>query len=285
MTARYGHRTRVGESVSQKWGKPQGNLQPFPISNQIANTSFTTGGVAHTKTAYSEMVASVSADCNLLMIDARTAVNAAETSYLIDIAVGPSGSETIIAENVYVGQSLGSNPRIIPLTLPIGTRISGRIQSNRLNATVNVQIKLFAGTTYGFPQSVDILGADTSTSRATIVANTATWTEVVASTVKDYQSLIICPAYSTATMTAGANVVRLGIGSAGAETEIGIAPIIATAQEATSSSQTGSALTIAGGATTITNIYTTRVAAGSRLSLYVDASGGQAGGFIVGIPA
>jgi len=285
MTARYGHRTLVGESVSQKWGKPQGNLQPFPISNQIANTSFTTGGVAHTKTAYSEMVASVSADCNLLMIDARTSLNGNETSWLIDIAVGPSGSETIIAENVFIGMSLGSSPRIIPVTVPIGSRISGRVQSNRTSAAVNVQIKLYAGTTYGLPQTVDVLGTDTSNSRATIVSTNATWTEVVASTSKDYQSLILCPSNIASTATAAATQVRLGVGAAGAETEVAIAPLFVTAQEIVSIPQTGFALAIGGAVTTLTNVYATRVVAGSRLSLYVDANGGQSGGFIVGIPA
>jgi hypothetical protein len=275
----------VGESVSQKWGKPQTNLFPFPIANQIENTSFTVGGVAHTKTVYSEIVASVSADCNLIMIDANTAANGVESSYLIDIAVGPAGSETIIAENVFIGLSLGSAPRIIPVTIPIGSRISGRVQSLRINQTVNVQIKLYSGSTYGFPQTVDILGTDASNSRATIVSTASTWTEVVASTSKDYQSLILCPSNISGTSTVGNVTVRLGVGAAAAETEIAISPMHVLATESISTPPTGSAVAIAGGATTITNIYTQRVAAGSRLSLWVSANGGQAGGFIVGIPA
>jgi hypothetical protein len=285
MTARYGHRTLVGESVSQTWGKPQTNLFPFPVANQITNTSFTNGAVAHTKSAWAEMVASVSADCNLLMVDTRTAVSNAETSYLIDIAVGPSGSETIIAENVFVGMSLGSSPRIIPLTVPIGSRLSGRIQSNRTTGTINVQIKLYAGTTYNMPQTVDVMGTDTSNSRATIVASSATWTEVVASTSKDYQALVFCPSNISATQVGQALAVRLGVGAAVSETEIAIGAMTITGAESVAVPSTGSAVNIAGTASTLTNIYTTRVNAGSRLSLYVDANGGQAGGFIIGVPA
>jgi len=285
MTARYGHRTRVGESVSQTWGKPQTNLFPFPFANEITNTSFTTGATAHVKTGYVEMISSVSANCNLLMIDSRNSVSGADQSILIDIAVGPVGSEVIIAPNVYIGMSFGISPKMIPMTIPIGSRISGRIQANRINTTYTTQLKLYAGDTYGLPQSVETIGADISTSRSTVVSTNATWTELTASTSVDYQALILCPSNIAGAATQASFAVRLGVGAAGAETEIAIAPILVTAAENFATSTVGAARTIAGATTTLTNIYTTMVAAGSRLSLYVYANGGQSGGFVIGIPA
>lgn len=283
--SRFAAKAGASQQVSL-WGKKPYTGVVFPQFVHQVNTDFTVGAVAHTKTAWVEIVPATSTDVSLLIVDGRTFTSGAETSYLIDYAVGPSGSETAIIENVFVGLANGYIPRFVPISIPIGSRLSARVQSNRTSETKTFQTKLYAGRIDGLKQTVDVLGTSTATSRATIVANINTWTQIVASTSRDYQSLIVCGSAISSAITDFVGRTTLGVGASGSEVGIAVAGYIAnTAEICVGASSSGPALDESGVVSLLTEQYFGFVAAGSRLSLRTSAGAGVAGGFIIGIPA
>jgi hypothetical protein len=247
-------------------------------------TPFTVGAVAHTKTAYTEIISSTSADCNLMMVDARTAVSAQETSWLIDIAVGSAGSEVVVVSNLFIGFSFGGAPRIFPIFVPIGSRISARVQSNRTSDTRSVSFKLYQGPSFGLPQTVDVLGTDTATSRATIISTNNTWQELVASTSQRYQQLVLCGAVISNGMANTFINEWVAIGASGSETEVANTIVVQNSSEICFNPVNGVGTLVAGGSSTLGSTYNADVPAGTRLAIRTDSVGGAAAAFVIGVP-
>lgn len=111
------------------------------------------GAVAHTKGAYSQIVASTNAQTQYVTIAIGNQQNTARTSasWLVDVAIGGAGSEQIILPNLTLNCS--SSPDVVapqcygplPLSIPAGTRIAARAQSDLVTATV----RLFDMVVYG----------------------------------------------------------------------------------------------------------------------------------------
>lgn len=105
-------------------------------------TSIDPGGSANTKGAYTEITASTSSDIKWVTVMLGNQTNAARASaeFLLDIATGSAGSESVVLNNVYfVTTSTGSTITAVgvsfPVTIASGTRIAARAQCTIIDAT------------------------------------------------------------------------------------------------------------------------------------------------------
>lgn len=100
------------------------------------------GGSANTKGSWTEVVASISADISYIGVGIGQRKNnaLADAGFLVDIAIGDSGSEQIILPDLGIGANGASDTRSpfslgpFPLTIPSGTRIAARAQSSITDA-------------------------------------------------------------------------------------------------------------------------------------------------------
>lgn len=116
-------------------------------------TSIDPGGVANTKSTYTQIVASTSASMQYLILAFGSQQHGTRTScsWLVDVAIGAAASEQIILPNLALNCS--SSPDVVapqfygplPISIPAGTRIAARAQSDLITATV----RLFDMIAYG----------------------------------------------------------------------------------------------------------------------------------------
>ena len=106
-----------------------------------AGTTIDPGGSTDTKGSWTEVVSSTTNDIRWLIMALSHAANptAAQARWLFDIAVGAGGSEKAIMENVQVtatwDESLIGSSISFPISIPAGSRLAVRSQSNIGNAT------------------------------------------------------------------------------------------------------------------------------------------------------
>ena len=101
------------------------------------------GATANTKGSYAEITSSTSYDTRMLLIAFGGQGNLIRTNcrWLVDIATGSAGSETVIIADLAVGShNIGDNvlPAYIgpiPVHIPAGTRIAARCQCDITDAT------------------------------------------------------------------------------------------------------------------------------------------------------
>jgi hypothetical protein len=189
---------------------------------------------AHTKGAWTQLVASTSSDASMLVcVAASIGSTSVDTASLIDIGFGASGSETGVASNIAVGGAgtAAGALRIgalfaIPLQIPSGTRISARLQSVVTGGkTAAFQAYVIDTGDYATaPTSVDVIGTSTATSKGTeFSGSSGTWNEVIASTAQAYRAVgIVISTHSTNTNSVGGiREYSVGIGASGSEVAFG----------------------------------------------------------------
>jgi hypothetical protein len=205
----------------------------------------TANSSAHTKGAWSQLIASTSADsaCIYLRVNG-IGTSATNTATLLDIGTGATGSETAIISNVAVGGAAGSgfDPNGIymqvPIQIPSGTRISARIQSvvtGGKTATVEAAVG-GAGDYAAAPTSVDSIGGNTATSEAIgMSGSSGSWTQVVASTSVAYRAIVLVPSFASINRVSANLQFTIGVGASGSEAAFGVAPFrVASNETATS---------------------------------------------------
>jgi hypothetical protein len=231
MATRYGGRTRPGSQVEDWLG------ERFDLVDDFIDTgfvSFTCDVTAHTKGAWAELIASTTAESNLLWLRFyNIATNGQATGTLIDIGVGASGSESVIIGDVAVGSASLNNPDqafFVPINVPAGSRIAVRGQSVRSSQGGACTVVTVAGPK--MPSTVDVLGTDTATSVGTLPGGTGAWNEIVASTSKVYRYIILVASGSLASSGGFSTIMRLGVGASGAESIIFRLQVQATPGEA-----------------------------------------------------
>jgi hypothetical protein len=203
----------------------------FKQVNAPAATTLTANSSAHTKGAWSEIIASTSADSSLLFFNVRAiSASGANTATLLDIGTGASGSETAVVQNIAVGSASNTTVGVgiyiaCPLKIPIGTRVAARIQSVVTGGkTAVIQPWFIDGGNYAdAPTTVDVIGASTANSQGTsFTAASGAWTEAIASTAQAYRGVaLVLSAHNTTTFNESNVVFSVGIGAAGSEVEIG----------------------------------------------------------------
>lgn len=195
------------------------------ITNDSSIVVVTAGSAANTKGAWTELIASSSRNASLIYLNvAATATSGVNTATLIDIAIGASGSETIIAENIAVG-SAQPIQLSFPYKIPAGSRISVRNQSVVTGGkTQNITCILMDAGDYDIsPTSVDSIGGNTANSQGiSFSGSSGTWVQAIASTSRAYKAVcLILSGHSNNMLSLSNLLYSIGIGSHGNEIEFG----------------------------------------------------------------
>lgn len=171
---------------------------PVEVIAQASNT-------INTKGAWIEYIASTSQDTQWIEIAAyNNFLNGSDTSALLDVGIGASGSEQVLISNLACGHKASfSNQsglpeiQMFPVEIAAGTRVSIRVQSVIADRQVTVAMRFLTSPFDINSSGIDTINANTANSNvttelATAAINTkAAWTELVASTVNAYQGILI----------------------------------------------------------------------------------------------
>lgn len=173
----------------------------YPAGPTAVASTITAGGSNNTKGSYVEFVSSSPFAANYIFINVITASGTG--TFLLDIATGGSGSETVIIPNILVDRQTSASGHTgagfwaIPISIPAGTRISARCQSSVLSQTLEVAITIVAAGGNAGPTTWTNNGALTASSLGTQVDPGATintkgaYSQMVASTAAVTQIMMI----------------------------------------------------------------------------------------------
>ncbi|MHB1176074.1 MAG: hypothetical protein ACYCZJ_13225 [Sulfuriferula sp.] len=178
-------------------------------------------GAANTKGAWLQVIASTPQDYSGLWVQLRGATT---NNSLFDIAIGAAGSEIVVAPNLFCGpkpvpDSFGSL-FTIPQSIPAGTRVAVRAQSDVASVNCNIMVGFFAGSFTALPPAGNLIdmGTDLTTSRGTALvipaSGSSAWTQLIAATPADIKKLIIFIGGAGAETQA---TLDFAVGAAGAE--------------------------------------------------------------------
>ncbi len=185
-----------------------------------------TSGVANTMGNYAQLTAATTADTCFIVVQINTFPSTA-SELAADIAIGAAGSEQIIA-NQLITNELGFWYGY-PCSIPSGTRIAARIQSQTASDITDVSVICFDGahTQIEGTAGVDSIGfVAASTQGTTIdpgaVANTkGAYAQLVASTSRDYMGFMLCCDSLNATpVSVSRTLLDIAVGAAASEVVI-----------------------------------------------------------------
>jgi hypothetical protein len=254
------------------------------IINKPNNATLTADTTAHTKGAWTQVIASTSADTSFLVLTAGAiSASATNTATLLDIATGASGSESLVASNIAVGGARTAGTIVtgasfgIPLKIPSGTRVAARIQSVVTGGKTAVLQSAFidAGDYATAPTTVDVIGGDTATSQGiSFSGSSGTWVQATASTSQAYRAVVYVPSTHSTDIATITLTASIGVGAAGSEVEFGTALIRYENSENV------------GLADPFTYIFGRSIPAGSRLAVKhnIAANPDRYGFTLIGIP-
>lgn len=220
-------------------------------------------GTANAPGPWVQVFASTTEESGLLYMASMQGIFTADNSLMLEIGVGPLGQEQVIVPALaFGGQNIYSYglPLPIPVRIPAGSRVAVRV---RANSTTSRQanpyfiLQKVRGQSL-VPTSVDTLGSSTATSHGTALT-TNPYSEIVSSTARPYQALVVLPSGST---NAGVNsTVRLtlAVGPSGQEVDIGTVDFFQASGGGMTPLSSGMAVPIP--------IHGAYIPAGSRLSI------------------
>jgi hypothetical protein len=258
------------------------NVEKGPSDN---SNTVTASSTAHTKGAWTQLVASSSFNASSLFVAVHSvATNATNTATLLDIGFGTSGSEQAVVENVGVGGAFTGSFAAgnfityeVPLQIPSGTRISARIQSVVSGGkTALVACYLINRGDYALaPTSVDVLGSNiTNSQAASLSGSSGTFAEIVASTTRNYRAIAVIPSIHSNDVANLPAVFNVAVGASGNEEEFGQVETRIQNQEYTHIMPP------------YTTLFGRNIPAGSRLSVKhnIAANPDRCGVTLIGIP-
>lgn len=221
-----------------QWVAAVGGAKPWwqsigQIRVGFASAVTVTGsGTAHTKGAWTELIASTSANGDFIMLGTtNVGAGAVNSATLIDIGIGGAGAEVAVASNIAIGGWVDlSIP--IPLKIASGSRVAARIQSVQISKSATIKCQVFDSGNYAdAPSSVDVIGTSTANSEGTTMLSTNAWVQLTASTAQAYSALVAVPSVSD-NVIAGLTVnYSVGKGAASSETVIGTFSVLTTTGE------------------------------------------------------
>jgi hypothetical protein len=174
-----------------------------------------------------QLIASTSANASAIYVEANVANNGFDTSCLLDIGTGASGSETALISNIAIGGArtaagLSGYVFTVPIQVPSGTRISARIQHITASATTTILVEARDYGNYAqSPTSVDVIGTDTATSTGTDFVTANTYVQLTSSTSRAYRGIVILPNVSGNAVANVTATLTLAKGASGSEVELG----------------------------------------------------------------
>jgi len=159
-----------------EWPTPI-NAQRFESIGAVTSGATTgttlTAGLADQKGDYTELINSTAFNAVGLLLAGLHSDQASGADYLIDVAIGPAGSEQIVISNLLISETtvLNVTHYYFPIAIPAGSRISARCQSSIGGALIRLLGNLI-GTGFGpFPayNVVSTYGANTADSGGTSI--------------------------------------------------------------------------------------------------------------------
>ena len=152
-------------------------------SASLSAVNVPTGGSAHTKGAWTQLVASTAVDASILRVylGGHNSTGVASPA-LLDIGVGANGAEQVLLPNLDVGFHAAPLNLQLPACVPAGSRIAARAQGLRTAVNIPVAVDVdgdqsLAGS--GLPSAAvwAAYGVDTGNSRGTAVTpgNSNAW--------------------------------------------------------------------------------------------------------------
>ena len=190
-------------------------------------TTITASASTNTKGSYSEIIASTAFSAMgfwLLVFNPS-----AQGRFLIDLAIGGSGSEQIIVPNFFTAQPSakeGVAHAFFPMSIPAGTRLSARCQSNVASIATDVIVLLLGGGNHPLRsgQLVEAYGPITSTTSGVTIDPGGTahtkgaWAELIGSTARAIHTLVVMANnQNNGTHSFGTTLFDIAIGGAGSE--------------------------------------------------------------------
>lgn len=194
-------------------------------------TTITANATVHTKGSWTELVSSVPFPGTGIWIHLGPGPSASgvDTSTLVDIGVGASGSEVVLIPNLAIGGLLVTG-FFFPVQIPNGARISARAQSAVASKTFGMQVFVQGGGMLppDVGHRVTAYGPSTSTSNGveltvpgTINTKNSTYNEITASTTNRMRFLVIDITGRGSTVQQAADVlVDIAAGASGSEVDI-----------------------------------------------------------------
>lgn len=212
------------------WGFTEGaqRLDTYgETASTSAGTTIAAPGSANTKGAYTQLAASTAFDAVGIVISGSITGSAA-LSALLDIAIGPAGSETVIVPDISMFRGASLNcafpPVFIPIAIPAGSRIAARVQSTATSVSLSLSAAVIAATA-GYPilaQKAAAYGVNAATSKGAIVdpgatANTkGAYSELIAATTMRSQWMVVTAVPDTAPLATNW-LLDIAVGDAGSE--------------------------------------------------------------------
>jgi len=204
----------------------------------------TAGATAHTKGSWTQLISSTSHDAYGIWIGIDGIhVSAAATPYLVDIGVGPAGSEQVIIPNLDVwgadATAAGLNPHLFwfPVYIPAGSRVAARSQSATANKTCRVMVMLDGVPWYGLWGLGPVVdyGTDLANSSGTSVTPGSgafgSWVQL-GTTTRDHTFWTVSMDWLTnAVVSALTTLVEVGVGPSGSQRSLGVLRFRSTAAE------------------------------------------------------
>lgn len=191
-----------------------------------ALTQLTAPVVDNQKGAWLEIVSSLAINAKALLIHFTPSTQTSRL-YLVDFAVGASGSEQIFLNNLFVTIAATATPAIahFPISIPAGSRISARYQADTA-ASSNVRVAITALSTGFFTASpysrIVTIGANTATSGGTTISPgngvKGSYAQLTASLANDMSALLIAIGNVGFVQTQVAYQMDISVGSSGFET-------------------------------------------------------------------
>ena len=204
---------------------PRTNQRPTPVT-------LTASGTAHTKGAYSEVIAATSGPGYWIIISAlNTTVASTDTSQLLDVAIGAAASEEIIFPDIQTGWTTdytraggGLGFWSIPFYVPSGARLSARIQAAVISDLCEISIDILGGSPIsGYFSACTSYGENASDSRGTQITTgdpvdtKGSWVELEASTPAPIDAFMLGVS-SDGNLGADRNyLIDIGVGAGGSE--------------------------------------------------------------------
>lgn len=207
-----------------------------PIGAEVGSfneVTMTADASAHTKGAWVEVITSVAAIADWTWVHVRAvSSSSSDTSALMDIGVGGSGSEVPVVNNIPIG-SAGGLSFILPLRFLTGERIACRMQSITGGRTGKVGIQLASSAVPGgrSPRYLDTYGVDTATSTAVNVPTSDTYVEITSATTQPYAGLIPIVSIGGAVVSQATVIQTTAVGASGSEVALGTGTWVTTTAE------------------------------------------------------
>ncbi len=192
------------------------------------------GGSENTKGSWTALHAATEFDgflLNLAWHDSFT--SATYVGVLCDIGIDAAGgtSYTVVVPNVIMGGAAATSGQfgtgfLIPVHIPAGSTIAGRIQSTIADKTVFVHLAMQGGVPSDnpYPQHGLVVdyGTSTSDSGGTAQANAnadvkSAWTELVAATTHPHTGITLSFQPNDSTLSSGEGFIDIGVGASSAE--------------------------------------------------------------------